>query len=222
MSPDPETGLLGVGAGRAWLIAAALLFWIAWALMPGVGVTDAAQILDTVGMRQETVKLSVILQLASAVCYAPGAVSLALRAHAERARGLVAGAVLLLVGAMGSAADSVFHWLAVEMTAPGVSRGAMLPVMARMQGPALVVVAPLIAAFFLGTWVLAVTAARARWVPRACAALALLSPLVIAVRAIPGVGARTAGLLFLACVCASQAWIALGLGGRAGASVPPV
>jgi len=208
-----DTGILGSRAGRAWLIAAALLFWTAWALMPGVGVTDAALILDTVGQRREMVKLSVALQLLSAAFYAPGLVSVVLRARAEGARGVALAATLLLVGAMGSAADSVFHWLAVEMTAPGVSREAMLPVMARMQGPALVVVAPLIAAYFVGTWSLSIAAVRAGWVPRACAALAFLSLLMVAIAAVPG-GARLAGLLFLACICASQAWIGVGLGAR--------
>ena len=212
-----DTGILGSRAGRGWLIAAALLFWTAWALMPGVGVTDAALILDTVGQRREMVKLSVALQLLSAAFYAPGLVSVVLRARAEGARGVALAATLLLVGAMGSAADSVFHWLAVEMTAPGVFRHAMLPVMARMQGPALIVVAPLIAAYFVGTWSLSVAAVRAGWVPKSCAALALLSPIVIAIAAVPG-GARVAGLLFLACICATQAWIGLGLGERAGAS----
>jgi len=48
----------------------------------------------------------------------------------------------------------------------------------------------------------------------------VLSPLILAVRVIPGVGARVAGLLFLACICASQVWIALGLGARLRASAP--
>jgi hypothetical protein len=210
-----DSGILGPRAGGAFLVAAAVLFWIAWSLMPGVGVTDAALILDTVGQRRQVVKLSVALQLASAACYAPGLVSLSLRARAEEVRVLALAATVLLVGAMGSAADAVFHWLAVEMTASGVSREAMLPVMRRMQGPALAAIGPLIAAFFVGSWALAVAAVRAGWVPRACAALALLSPLVVTVGAAPVQGsARFAGLLFLACIVASQAWIGLALRSR--------
>ena len=199
-------------AGGIWLIAAAMLFWLSWCFMPGVGVTDAAQILERVAAQRGSVRLSVALQLLSAACYAPALLALALRANAEGARGLTVGATLLLMGAMGSAADSVFHWLAVEMTAPGVSAGAMLPVMARMQGPALIVVAPLIVAFFVGTAVLAVAATRARWVPRGCAALLLLSPLALVAGKVAGPAhARIAGLAFLACVGVVQAWIGAGL-----------
>jgi hypothetical protein len=43
---------------------------------------------------------------------------------------------LLLLGAMGSAADAVLHLLAYAMTAPGLDRGPLLEVMAFMQGPA--------------------------------------------------------------------------------------
>jgi hypothetical protein len=85
----------------------------------------------------------------------------------------------------------------------------------RAARSALAVIAPLIAAFFVGSWALAVAAVCAAWVPRACAALALLSPLVVAVGAAPVEGsARLAGLLFLACILASQAWIGLALRSR--------
>lgn len=36
----------------AALIAAAFLFWLAWVLMPGVGVTDTLQIFSLVGPRR--------------------------------------------------------------------------------------------------------------------------------------------------------------------------
>jgi hypothetical protein len=49
------------------LVAAAVLFWAAWVLMPGIGLTDAAQILDLVAVRRSDVRLSAIFQLASAV-----------------------------------------------------------------------------------------------------------------------------------------------------------
>lgn len=39
------TGLRSPAAGR-WLILASLGFWLSWVLMPGVGITDARQILD--------------------------------------------------------------------------------------------------------------------------------------------------------------------------------
>src|SRR5215470_18829682 len=58
-----NTGLL--------LIAAATLFWLSWWLMPGVGVTDAAEIFNLVGSRRPYVMLSVITQLLSAALYVP-------------------------------------------------------------------------------------------------------------------------------------------------------
>jgi hypothetical protein len=198
-----------------WLSSAALLFLAAWALMPGVGITDAADILQRVGAQRAQVKLSVSLQLLSAALYVPGLLALALRAHAERSRGLLAGAALLLVGAAGSAADSVFHWLAVEMTAPGVERAAMLPVMARMQGPALVAVAPLIASFFLGSYLSIAAAGRARWISPGYARLFPLTLLIAPLATLLAPDAmRLAALLFLAALAAGQAWLGTGLAAR--------
>jgi hypothetical protein len=42
-----------------------------------------------------------------------GLVALALASHGERARGLAAGSGLLLIDAMGSAAEAVFHGVAM-------------------------------------------------------------------------------------------------------------
>src|SRR5262245_51190446 len=103
---------LSARAGGAWLIAAALLFWLAWALMPGVGITDAHQILRLVGEHAARVRVSVVAQLLSAACYAPALVAVAGVARLRRGRAVAAGAALLLGGAMGSAADAVFHLLA--------------------------------------------------------------------------------------------------------------
>jgi hypothetical protein len=189
-------------AAGAWLVAAALLCWLAWALMPAVGITDTRQIFERVAAQAPAVRASVILQLASATCYAPALVGIARSPAAERHGALVLGAVLLLIGAMGSAADAVLHLLALEMVAPGIDRGAMIPVMERMQGPNLALLGPLIAAFFAGSLALAVGAARAGSVPRWnpwLFALALL--------ALPLGG----GLALLACVSASQAWIGAAL-----------
>lgn len=189
-------------AAGAWLVAAALLFWLAWALMPAVGITDTRQIFEHVAARAPAVRASVILQLVSAACYAPALVGLARTPDADQRRSLRLGAVLLLVGAMGSAADAVLHLLAVEMVAPGIDRDAMIPVMERMQGPNLALLGPLIAAFFVGSLALAIGAARARIVPRWNPWLFALALLVIPVGG---------GLALLACVSASQAWIGLAL-----------
>jgi hypothetical protein len=188
-------------AAGAWLVAAALLFWLAWALMPAVGITDTREIFENVAARASRVRVSVIVQLASAACYAPALVSVARSPSADRHRSIVAGAVLLLIGAMGSAADAVLHLLAVEMVAPGIDREAMIPLMERMQGPNLALLGPLIAAFFAGSVVLAVGSVRAGIVPRWNAWLHALALPALAL----------GGLALLACVSASQAWIGLAL-----------
>jgi hypothetical protein len=80
--------------------------------------------------------------------------------------------------------------------------------MERMQGPNLALLGPLIAAFFAGSVVLALGAARAglasRWNP-------WLFALALPALALGG------GLALLACVSASQLWIGVSLlrGGRA-------
>jgi hypothetical protein len=154
-------------------MAAALLFWLAWAMMPAVGITDTREIFE--------------------------------RVAARRTLGL--GAALLMMGAMGSAADAVLHLLAVEMVAPGIDQEAMVPVMERMQAPNLALLGPLLAAFFVGSILLALGCARAGWVPRWNPAL-----FVLALPA-PALGG---GLALLAGVSASQAWIGAALlrGGR--------
>jgi hypothetical protein len=50
-------------------IAGAALFWLSWLFMPGVGVTDAAQIFDLVAHKRSSVMLSVVTQLLSAALY---------------------------------------------------------------------------------------------------------------------------------------------------------
>src|SRR5262245_60088056 len=95
-----------------FLSAAALLFWLAWALMPGVGVTDPAQIFALVSSQRALVAVSVLLQLISAALYAPALVGMISATAGEPSRLLRWGASLLLIGAMGSAADAVLHLLA--------------------------------------------------------------------------------------------------------------
>ena len=195
-------------AAGAWLAAAALLFWLSWALMPAVGITDTRLIFEKVAAHASGVRASVVLQLVSAACYAPAGVGIARLPAAESRRGLAIGAVLLLIGAMGSAADAVLHLLAVEMVAPGIDRDAMIPVMERMQGPNLALLGPLIAAFFAGSVVLSIGFARAGLVSR-------WNPWLLAL-ALPAL-AVGGGLALLACVSASQAWLGAALlrGGRA-------
>jgi hypothetical protein len=74
--------------------------------------------------------------------------------------------------------------------------------MERMQGPNLALLGPLLAAFFAGSVVLAVVAARAGLVARWNPGLFVL--------ALPAL-ALGGGLALLACVSASQAWLGLAL-----------
>ena len=199
----------------ASLVAAAALFWLSWALMPGVGITDAGRILDLVGQHAARVRVSVAAQLLSAACYAPALVGIVATRRLRRERAIRAGAILLSIGAMGSAADAVFHLLAVEMVAPGVDRLAVLPVMARMQDAGLLYIAPLILCFFAGSAVLAAGFESAGVVSRGSLIL-----LVVAV-ALAFIGgplasgnagaARVLGLAVLGLVSASQVWLGLAL-----------
>ena len=190
-------------AAGVFLVAAALLFWLAWWLMPAVGITDTREIFEHVAAEAGRVRASVIVQLVSAACWAPAAIGIARLPAASAHPSLVAGAVLLAIGAMGSAADAVLHLLAVEMVAPGVDRAAMIPVMERMQGPNLALLGPLIAALFAGTLVLAIGAGRAGLLPRRIFWLLVAS-------ALPAL-TLGGGLALLAVVAASQVWLGVAL-----------
>ena len=194
-------------AAGVWLIVAATGFWISWLLMPGVGVTDPARIFELVGMHRPEVFASVVLQLVSAAAYLPGAIGLATADTSNRA--IRIGSLLLALGAAGSAADAIFHLVAYEMTAPGTSVVAMTGVMARLQGPDLALLLPLIVAFFAGHIVLATSFRRRGPWGRLAFRLLLATPVLVAacgvaVRA--GLAPkRTAGLLLLGLLSASLA-----------------
>src|SRR5215475_12723656 len=70
--------------GRIGLGLAAVAFFGAWLLMPGVGITDAERIFALVGAHRGQVLASSVLQLFSAACYAPAAVSLVIARPALR------------------------------------------------------------------------------------------------------------------------------------------
>jgi hypothetical protein len=179
------------------LIAAASLFWLSWRLMPGVGVTDAGRIFELVGSQRTTVMISIIAQLASAALYVPALFGIACRRELAASRAVRWGSGLLLLGAMGSAGDAIFHLVAYAMTGPGMDRGAMLPVMTFLQGPGLLLVAPFIASFFAGGVWLSIALARMGKVSWAnvCAHAAAVAA-----------GLLGGGLLLLACVSLAQAW----------------
>ena len=189
------------------LIGAAALFWISWALMPGVGVTDAAQILSLVGPRRGFVAASAALQLISAVLYVPALLGL-VASSLGAASSIRWGAGLLLVGAMGSAADAVFHLLAYAMTGPNLDPATLVPVMTFMQGPGLLLIAPLILAFFVGSIWLSLALARAGVVPGWHPWIYALAPLVIVagIALVRGgvIAPRFVGLSMLAVFSAGQ------------------
>ena len=200
-----NTGLL--------LIAAATLFWLSWWLMPGVGVTDAAEIFNLVGSRRPYVMLSVITQLLSAALYVPAL--LAISDTSDR-NGVRWGAGLLLLGAMGAAIDAIFHLLAYAMTAPGLERASLLQVMAIMQGPGLRLVAPFILSFFVGGVVLSIALAKKGTVPKSSAYTYLV---VLGIALAGGAAAfagivsqRVVGLSVLAAVSLAQAILGVELG----------
>jgi hypothetical protein len=199
----------------ASLVAAAALFWVSWLLMPGVGVTDTQRIFELVGARRSAVLASVVLQLASAALYAPALVGVAARPALGSRSAVRVGAGLLLVGAMGSAADAVLHLLAYAMTAPGLDRAALAPAMEFMQGRGLALLAPLLLAFFAGSGWLSVAFARAgavsRWNPRLLllAGLVALGGAALAARGV--VSGRAVGLVALGLVSAAQGWLGIAI-----------
>ena len=201
-----------------WLAAAAALFWVSWLLMPGVGVTDAAQIFSLVSTQRSLVLTSVILQLASAVLYVPALVGTASDRDGTAAKAIGWGARLLLVGAMGSAADAVLHLLAYAMTAPELDMRTIVAVMTFMQGQGLVLLTPLILSFFVGGAMLSFALRNAGVVSSwnlGCHGLAVLVAIAGGALASGGiVSARLVGLTALGLVSGAQVWAGIALAKR--------
>jgi hypothetical protein len=199
MKPDATAVTLALGA---------TLLWVAWALMPDAATNDAAHILSAVAGARASVRASSLLQLAGAALLAAGLAGEAAAEHRTRA-----GAVALLLGAVGMAADAVFHQLAFEMTAPDVTRAAVLPVMERMQSAELRPLIPLLALFLVGAVVLGAQRARRRvgpaWVARLLLGPALTVPLGVV--GVQGLGAprRIVALVNLGLICAGLVGVAV-------------
>jgi hypothetical protein len=136
-------------AGGALILAAAAN-WLAWVLMPDAGTADPAHILEAVRAQRDGVWWSVLAQLVSSVAFVP-AVVLA-RPTSPRA---LFGACLVLVGAMGMAADAVFHLAAYYMTADGLTAESVLEPMRLLQTDGLKFLVPLLLPYLFGGWVLA-------------------------------------------------------------------
>lgn len=193
------------------LVVAALLFWIAWLLMPGVGVTDAREIFSLVASQRRLVAVSVVSQLVSAVLYVPAMLGVVTDVMLGSIKLVRLWAGILLVGAMGSASDAVLHLLAYAMTEPGLETEALVSVMEFMQGPGLMLLAPLIVCFFLGGGGLSLAFANARVVSPWNFRLHLIA-IAVAVGGglLAGQGLippRAVGLTTLGIVSAAQAWI---------------
>jgi len=209
--------------GGLWLVVAAAAFWVAWLLMPGVGVTDPGQIFALVSSQRSLVAGSVVLQLLSAVFYIPALLGLVGDTKLRHVRAVRWGAGLLIAGAMGSAADAVLHLLAYAMTAPDLDRTSLVSVMAFMQGPGLFLIAPLILSFFLGGAMLSLGLANAgvvsRWNFRThgiAVGAAILGGALASSGTVPP---RAVGLGFLAIVSGAQAWAGVALW-KLGQSLP--
>ncbi|PWU06042.1 MAG: hypothetical protein C5B51_13190 [Terriglobia bacterium] len=208
------------------LFGAAVCFWTSWALMPGVGVTDASRILSLVGAQPQRVLLSSVLQLLSAALLGMAIPGLALRLGASKYLWGRAAVTLLAVGACGDAADAIYHQLAYEMVRPGIDQAAMLPVMQRMQSADLLYLLPMIAAFLFGCVALSIAATRLGVVSKWNPSLYVLS-VIIAVAAnglhlAPGVSGRAVGLICLGLLSLSLAWIGLALGRSGDADMPGI
>jgi hypothetical protein len=201
--------------GGACLLAAAISFWLAWFWMPMPGTTDVGFILAQVGATPERVWLSVAVQMISSALFVPGLLAFALAPELRTSRLGFAAASLAGIGATGFAADAVYHLLAYEMVQPGVSRDAMLPVMARFQSADLVFVAPQLVALLVGLGLVSLAASRAGLVPRAnpllhAAALALAVVGGVAANA-TGQGRRLLALTVLALFSLAVAWVGVAL-----------
>lgn len=150
----------------ACLVGAAISFWLAWFLMPLPGTTDTAFILEQVEKTRGRVFWSVAVQILSSALFVPGLLGLFAATSLRGSSGAFAAASLVGIGATGLAADAIYHLLAFEMTAPGVTREAMVPVMDRFQSADLAFVGPQLIALVAGGGWLVWLSARAGVAPR--------------------------------------------------------
>jgi hypothetical protein len=172
------------------LIVAAVLFWLSWFLMPEPGTVDAAFILKAIAAQRGLVLTSAIVQTICAVGLVLGVLSIT----GARSTLVTVGAALTLVGALGNAADAVYHQLAYEMTAPDVDRAAMLPVMTRMQTVQIRLLVPLLVSFLPGAACLCIGLAREERGPRENPRVAVLFAAALGLAVAAAVAARGFGV----------------------------
>jgi hypothetical protein len=155
--------------------------------MPEPGTVDAAFILRAIAAQRTDVLVSAIVQTMCAVAIVPAVLSVG----ASKSTLVRVGAVLTPVGALGNAADAVYHQMAYEMTAVDVNQAAMLPVMTRMQTHQIGLLVPLLLSFFPGAACLCIGLAREGRGPRRVGSLFAIA-LGLGVAA--AVAARTLGI----------------------------
>jgi hypothetical protein len=200
MKPNLLTGTtLAAGAG---------CIFIAWWLMPDAATNDVGHILSAVATARDRVHTSALLQLLGSALLVPGLV-----AEARDRRSTTPAVIVTLWGALGMAADAVFHQLAYEMTAPGVAQVAVLQVMGKMQTAELAPHLPLLLSFVVGPVLLGWQVRRGGG-PAAASALlmapAATIPLGILAARLLGLPKRPIALTVLAEICLGLA----GLGFR--------
>jgi hypothetical protein len=191
----------------AALAAGASCIFVAWGLMPDAATNEAGHILSAVASARPRVHASALLQLVGSALLVPGLVAEA------RDRRSTLGAVVTLWGVLGMAADAVFHQLAYQMTAPGVARDAVLPVMTAMQTVELAPHLPLLFAFVVGPVLLG-------WQVRRAEGASVAATLLMAPAATLPVGILAARLVgmpkrAIALIVLGEVWLgltALGLG----------
>ena len=210
---------MNAGTGTRWtgafLMLAAVSFWLSWALMPGVGVTDAERILALVSGQPQSVLVSSTLQLLSAALFALSIPGLARLLPPSRSKWAAVGTTLLAIGACGDAADAIFHQIAYEMVGPNAERAQMVPVFQRMQSFDLLFLLPMIAAFFGGCIALAVGMAREKiasyWNPRLYALALCVAVIGGPMASTIGLTGRAIGLTVLGLLSVSVAWMGVAL-----------
>ena len=198
------------------LIGAAVLFAAAWYLMPVAGETDAQEIFRIVTPQRGAVLAAAIVQLVAATIYVPAMIGIIRNTASPLASKVWRPASILIVGTLGLATDAIDHLLSYAMTAPGVDQGAQVQVMEFMQGPALLLIVPLLASFFVGAVWLSVSYAKAGEISRWNPALYVVALIIavggaVLVSTTGVVEARPVGVATLWTVAAAQLWLGFAL-----------
>jgi hypothetical protein len=116
----------------------------------GSSGTDAREIFRIVTPQRGAVLAAARLQLIAATLYVSAMIGIIRAGVVPFSSKGWRPASVLVVGTPGLATDAIDHLLSNAMTAPGVDQNAQVQVMELIQGPELLLIAPLIASFFVG------------------------------------------------------------------------